>query len=173
LWRAAAERRRGRPGAGASLAERAAATHRRSGDKPPRPVVVAVQETAVSYRAQRPSHLWHIFALITPITMCVIIDLIPILALMPMPYYIFPNALSEPKARRGDALPAPASLLYLRAPWSDVLLCVPSAAPASSQTQRPLCPERSQKKKIHLFPVCVAGAVIRHWSCRSSTPKEC
>jgi hypothetical protein len=50
-----------------------------------------VQETAVSYRAQRPSNLWHILALIIPIIMCVIIDLIPILALMPMSYYIFPN----------------------------------------------------------------------------------
>ena len=28
-----------------------------------------VQETVVSYRAQRPSHLWHILALITPIIM--------------------------------------------------------------------------------------------------------
>ena len=30
--------------------------------------------------------------------MCVIIDLVLVLALMPMPYYIFPNAFSEPKA---------------------------------------------------------------------------
>ena len=151
---------------------------------------------------------------------------------MPMPYYIFPNAFSEPKAERGDATSAPC--VSPPPPWSAALPCAPSAeaqwlhlrhrdpsvltsvlvsgpkagrgdatsAPASllhillglsstsvvystalcalgrgpvasSQTQRPLCPERSQKKKIHLFPVCVAGAVIRHWSCRSSAPKGC
>jgi hypothetical protein len=45
-----------------------------------------------------------------------------------MPYYIFPNAFSEPKTRRGDVLPA--SLLHLRSrlpPCSAVLLRVPSA----------------------------------------------
>jgi hypothetical protein len=84
----------------------------------------------VSYRAQRPSHLWHILALTTPIIMCIIVDLIPVLAPMPMPYYIFPNAFSEPKTRRGDVSSAPASLLHLRSrppPCSAVLLCVPSA----------------------------------------------
>ena len=33
---------------------------------------------------------------------------------MPMPYYIFPNAFSEPKAGRGDATSAPESLLHIR-----------------------------------------------------------
>jgi hypothetical protein len=69
-------------------------------------------------------------ALITPVIMCIIIDLIPILALMPMPYYIFPNAFSEPENRRGYVSSAPASLLHLRSrppPCSAVLLCVPSA----------------------------------------------
>ena len=83
----------------------------------------------VSYRAQRPSHLWHILPLITPVIMCVIIDLMPVLAPMPMPYYIFPNAFSGPKNkfRRGDVSSAPASLLHLRSrppPCSAVLLCV-------------------------------------------------
>jgi hypothetical protein len=73
-----------------------------------------VQETVVSYRAQRPSHLWHILALIAPVIMCIIVDLIPVLALMPMPYYIFPTPFSGPKARRGDVSSAPASLLHLR-----------------------------------------------------------
>jgi hypothetical protein len=47
---------------------------------------------------------------------------------MPMPYYIFPSAFSEPKTRRGDVLSA--SLLHLRSrlpPCSAVLLRVPSA----------------------------------------------
>jgi hypothetical protein len=38
--------------------------------------------------------------------MCIIIDLVLVLALTPMPYYIFPNAFSEPKTRRGDVLSA-------------------------------------------------------------------
>jgi hypothetical protein len=63
-------------------------------------LLIPVQETVVSYRVQRPSHLWHILTLITPIIMCIIIDLIPILALMPMSYYIFPNAFSEPKNQK-------------------------------------------------------------------------
>jgi hypothetical protein len=57
-----------------------------------------------------------------PIIMCVIIDLILVLTLMPMPYYIFPNAFSEPKTRKGDVLSA--SLLHLRSrlpPCSAVL----------------------------------------------------
>jgi hypothetical protein len=60
--------------------------------------------------------------------MCIIIDFIPVLALMPMPYYIFPNAFSGPKTRRGDVLSA--SLLHFRSrlpPCSAVLLRVPSA----------------------------------------------
>jgi hypothetical protein len=164
-----------------------------------------VQETVVSYRAQRPSHLWHILALIIPIIVCVIIDLISILALMPMPYYIFPTPLSEPKARRGDVSSAPASLLHLRgllycncvpsaeAQWlhlrhrdpsvlvsepkarrGDVVctcvsppppwvcctaLCALSRGPvASSQTQRPLCPER----RVHTADDCHSALTGGH-----------
>jgi hypothetical protein len=46
--------------------------------------------------AQALTALWRILALITPVIMCIIIDLVPILALMPMPYHIFPSAFSEP-----------------------------------------------------------------------------
>jgi hypothetical protein len=45
---------------------------------------------------------------IVSINKCIVIDLIPVLALMPMPYYIFPNAFSGPKTRRGDVPSAPA-----------------------------------------------------------------
>jgi hypothetical protein len=101
-----------------------------------RPGAPHVQETVVSYRAQRPSFSWHILALIIPVIMCIIIDLIPVLALMPMPLYaVLHRSFLTPSqnlkaTRRGDVSSAPASLLHLRSrppPCSDVLLCVPSA----------------------------------------------
>jgi hypothetical protein len=59
-----------------------------------------IQGTVVSYRAQRPSHLWHILTLIIPIIICIIIDLISILAPMPMPYYIFPSPSQNLKTQK-------------------------------------------------------------------------
>jgi hypothetical protein len=61
---------------------------------------------------------------IVSVIMCVITDLILILTLMPMPYYISPNAFSEPKTRRGDVLSA--YLLHLRSrlpPCSEATYC--------------------------------------------------
>jgi hypothetical protein len=62
------------------------------------------------------------------IIMCVIIDLILVLTPMPMPYYIFPSAFSEPETRRGDALSA--SLLHPAPPLPSTALlrCTASCA---------------------------------------------
>jgi hypothetical protein len=100
----------------------------------------------VSYRAQRPSHLWHILTLITPIIMCIIIDLITIPALMPMPYYIFPNPSQNLKPEEE------AYRLRMRLSSTSVVCCTALCAlgrgpVASSQTQRPLCPDLSQNLK--------------------------
>jgi hypothetical protein len=63
---------------------------------------------------------------------------IPILALMPMSYYIFPTPLSEPKARRGDATPAPASLLHLRGLLHCPVRPRPRPSGFNSDTETPL-----------------------------------
>jgi hypothetical protein len=73
--------------------------------------------------------------------MCVVIGLVLILALMPMPYCIFTNAVSEPKTRRGDVLSA--SLLLLRSrlpPCSAVLLLrVPSVEAQCARAWPQVC----------------------------------
>jgi hypothetical protein len=96
-----------------------------------------------------------------PYYLVYIIDLIPVLALMPMPYYIFPNPSQNLKPEEETRR------LRLRLSSTSVVCCTALCAlgrgpVASSQTQRPLCPGRSQKNKIHLFPVCVAEAAIGH-----------
>jgi hypothetical protein len=97
---------------------------------------------------------------IIPIIMCIIIDLIRIPTLMPMPHYIFPNAFSEPKTRRGDALSAslspPPPL-----PSTALLRCAASCAlgrgPAC-QSDYPsdcLCPPRVFPQLGPSPPLCV------------------
>jgi hypothetical protein len=67
---------------------------------------------------------------IISVIMYIITDLVLILTLMPMPYYIFPNAFPTPKTRTEDTPCLSASLLHLRSrlpPCCAVLLRVPSA----------------------------------------------
>jgi hypothetical protein len=92
------------------------------------------------------------------IIMCVVIDLIPVLTPMPMPYYIFPHAFSGPKSRRGGA--SSASLLHLRSrlpPCSAVLSQrVPSAEPQCARAwPRVGVPVRPLPVGLPLLPACV------------------
>jgi hypothetical protein len=75
---------------------------------------VPVQETVVSCRAQRPSHLWHILALIIPIIMCITIRPYPYPSSNAYAILHLSNAFSEPKAEEETRRLRLASLLHPR-----------------------------------------------------------
>jgi hypothetical protein len=127
---------------------------------------IRVQETVVSYRAQRPSHLWHILALLP--LLCVLLSTLSLsLALMPMPYYIFPYAFSGPKTQKRRRLvcvspppPLPSTAL-LRCPASCALgrgpVCEGVAAGwrASQTTRRTAFVPRACSPNWTRAPPCV------------------